>query len=256
GIAYPYPVPYLGPHLAPAYPSYYYAPQPQPQHWAPSVAAPYHSPYHSPYHWSAQHTYPAGGPAFSPHGYASYTQPLSWHTPLPSWLAPSYESRVVGANKRIGFTYGFGDGPTGKQMHVGFHFNGRFRTLRFGLYPSATRPFFVQTHSGYLHAAPAPAWPPAVPWQAAPAVHHAGALNRQAGATAALRPWHVVLGMEQHGATVELVTLRYRLKKHRLDANGAGNRPALLELQAAYENALQELAARASHEPGAAANRA
>lgn len=233
---YSYPAPYFGPHLAPAYAAYSYTPQP---HWSPHLAAPYYTPYQ----WSAQHTYPAGSPVFSPQGYAAYTQPGPWQPPLPDWLAPSYQSRVVGANSRIGFTYGFGDGPTGKQMHVGFHFNGRFHTLRFGLYPSATRPFFVQSHRGYMQAAPA--WPPAEPWHGSTHAYRPAAVDGHAGATAAHRPWHAVLEIPEDRATLEWVTLRYRLKKRRLEANGAASRPAILELQAAYESALQALSERA-----------
>ncbi|MCR4469749.1 MULTISPECIES: hypothetical protein [unclassified Burkholderia] len=233
---YPYPAPHFGPYLAPAYAPYSCMPQ---SHWSPHLAAPYYTPYH----WSAQHTYPAGSPVFSPQGYTAYTRPRPWQPLLPDWLAPSCQSRVVGANSRIGFTYGFGDGPNGKQMHVGFHFNGRFHTLHFGLYPSATRPFFVQSHRGYMQAAPT--WLPAAPWHGSVHAYEPAAVSGHAGATAAHRPWHAVLEIPEDRATLELVTLRYRLKKRRLEANGAGSRPAILELQAAYESALQALSARA-----------
>lgn len=185
---------------------------------------------------------------------------------------PSYHSRVVGANSRFGFTYGSGDGPVGKQMHIGFHFNGRFRTLSFGLYPSASRPFFVSTHSGRMNAMPPPAWPSAAPWHTPPAYHYGPAAHgyhaayAPGGAAAAgsnqriegqpaqasdhsasaspARPWHTVLGVPPEHATLELVTLRYKLKKRLLNPEATGGKMALLELQAAYRSALEALATR------------
>ncbi|CAN7575435.1 hypothetical protein ACTJLC_09955 [Paraburkholderia sp. 22099] len=274
--AYPYPVPYFGPHLGPSYASYAsYAYAPHMQPWA----APYHAPYHSNWNWTAQHTHPATASAFSPHGYAAYTQPQHWQ-PQPTWGMPSYHSRVVGANSRFGFSYGSGDGPVGKQMHIGFHFNGRFRTLSFGLYPSATRPFFVSTQSGRMNATP-PAWPSAAPWHTPPAYHYgpaahghhaayaasgaAAASNQRAegepaqvaGHTAgahAARPWHTVLGVPQDQATVEFVTRRYFSKKRVLNPETASGKIALLELRAAYESAMEALAVRASLEETPRAN--
>lgn len=266
--AHPYAVPYFVPHPGPSYASYAshaYAPHMQP--WA----APYHAPYHSNWNWTAQHTHPATASAFSPHGYAAYTQPQHWQ-PQPSWSMPSYHSRVVGANSRGGFTYGSGDGPVGKQMHIGFHFNGRFRTLSFGLYPSASRPFFVSTHSGRMNAMPPPVWPSAAPWHTPPAYHYgpaapgyhaayapsgaaaagsnqriegqpAQASDHSASASPA-RPWHAVLGVPPEHATLELVTLRYKLKKRLLNQEATGGKVALLELQAAYRSALEALTAR------------
>lgn len=261
--AHPYAVPYFVPHPGPSYASYAsYAYAPHMQPWA----APYHAPYHSNWNWTAQHTHPATASAFSPHGYAAYTQPQHWQ-PQPSWSMPSYHSRVVGANSRFGFTYGSGDGPVGRQMHIGFHFNGRFRTLSFGLYPSASRPFFVSTHSGRMNA-----MPPAAPWHTPPAYHYgpaahayhpayapigapaagsnqriegqpAQASDHSASASQA-RPWHTVLGVPPEHASLELVTLRYKLKKRLLDPEATGGKVALLELQAAYRSALEALAAR------------
>lgn len=262
--AHPYAVPYFVPHPGPSYASHAYAPHMQP--WA----APYHAPYHSNWNWAAQHTHPTTASAFSPHGYAAYTQPQHWQ-PQPSWSMPSYHSRVVSANSRFGFTYGSGDGPVGKQMHVGFHFNGRFRTLSFGLYPSASRPFFVSTHSGRMNAMP-PVGPSAAPWHTPPAYHYgpfahghhaahaasdaptAGSNQRIEGQPALAyahtasaspaRPWHTVLGVSPEHATLELVTLRYKLKKRLLNQEVTGDKVALLELQAAYRSALEALAAR------------
>ncbi|MCP2090015.1 UNVERIFIED_ORG: hypothetical protein J2Y81_006102 [Paraburkholderia sediminicola] len=259
--AHPYAVPYFVPNPGPSYASYAshaYAPHMQP--WA----APCHAPYYSNWNWTAQHTHPAMASAFSPHGYAAYTQPQHWQ-PQPSWSMPSYHSRVVGANSRFGFTYGSGDGPVGKQMHIGFHFNGRFRTLSFGLYPSASRPFFVSTHSGRMNAMPPPVWPSSAPWHTPPAYHYgpaahgyhaayavsgAAAQGQPAqvadhpGSASPVRPWHTVLGVPQEHATLELVMQRYNLKKRLLNPTTAHGKVTLLELQAAYRNALEALAAR------------
>ncbi|CAB3797989.1 hypothetical protein [Paraburkholderia caffeinilytica] len=259
--AHPYAVPYFVPHPGRSYASYAshaYAPHMQP--WA----APCHAPYYSNWNWTAQHTHPAMASAFSPHGYAAYTQPQHWQ-PQPSWSMPSYHSRLVGANSRFGFTYGSGDGPVGKQMHIGFHFNGRFRTLSFGLYPSASRPFFVSTHSGRMNAMPPPVWPSAAPWHTPPAYHYgpaahgyhaayavsgAAAQGQPAqvadhpGSASPVRPWHTVLGVPQEHATLELVMQRYNLKKRLLNPTTAHGKVALLELQAAYRSALETLAAR------------
>lgn len=250
----PFPAPYLGPHLAPVYTSVYTPSYHAP--YQPHLADVYQVPYHAPYHWRAQHTYPASDLAFCAHGYAPYAQQLAWHAPLPGWLAPTYQSRVVGANSRIGFTYGFGDGPTGKQMHVGFHFNGRFRTLRFGLYPSATRPLFVETHSGRMQAAPAPAWPFAMPGHPAAPAYRPPAALPCVGAIGAGRAWHAVLGMREDDATVDTVRLQYRRKRQHLLANPSANRFALVELHVAYQNALDALSQRAASEPDEATNRA
>ncbi|WP_141667422.1 hypothetical protein [Burkholderia cepacia] len=248
GVAYPYAVPYFAPH--PPHPYGAYA-----QHM--HGCAPLNSaPNYPPYHWSTQHhphPHTTGGLTFSPHGYAAYTQPLQkWQAPSHNWNTPSYHSHVIGANSRFGFCYGFGDGPTGEQMHFGFHFNGRFRTLHFGTRPSASRPFFVQTQSGYMRAGPPPVSQPAAPWQlpttrphgVAPQDSHQGAVGEHAGAMTSPRPWHQVLGVSERHSTLELVTLGYRFQKRRLESNGNSNGAALIELETAYHNALQVLVAR------------
>ncbi|WP_156444553.1 hypothetical protein [Burkholderia sp. MSMB1826] len=244
GVAYPYAVPYLAPH-----PPYSYSPYvPHMHSWAPLPSAPN---YPRTQHYPHPHT--AGGSTFSPHGYAAYTQPLQrWQVPSHNWNTPSYHSHVVGANSRFGFCYGFGDGPTGEQMHVGFHFNGRFRTLHFGTRPSASRPFFVQTQSGYMRAGPPPVSQPAAPWQlptawphgVGPQDSHQGAVGEHAATMTSPRPWHQVLGVSEQHSTLELVTLGYRFQKRRLESNENGNRAALIELETAYHNALQVLVAR------------
>lgn len=250
----PHPAASSGPYPPPDTRPHWHAPQPH--YWRPPVAATYHAPYH----WSAQHTYHASGQAISPHGYTSYRRPLPWHAPLPRWQAPYYHSRIVGAHSRFGFSYGFGEGHGGSQMHVGFHFNGRFHTLRFGLFPNATRPFFVEADRGYLHTPPAPAWSPpprAHGTSYASAFYATAAINQNASTTVASRPWRATLGIREQDATLETVTRRYDARKQYMAQHPSADNPAkLAELEAAYHEALQALSVDSADEHAEAAGHA
>lgn len=179
------------------------------------------------------------------------------HAPAaqPDWSVPTYHNWVVGAKRRFGFAFGGGDGPNGTQMHAGFHFNGRFHSLTFGLYPSATKPFFVSTHSGRMNTphtsvralAQHPYLPPRS-YQSSPTPVTLGGMDPArdpAAYSRASRPWTQILGITDEHATLQLVTQRYREKRRRLlNADGPTNWVALLELAVAHENALKALMTR------------
>ncbi|KKB63283.1 hypothetical protein WM40_12305 [Robbsia andropogonis] len=233
------------PQFATPYP----APYGQAMHWPawhPQFATPYQAPSH--WQWTASHGNDVMSPSYFHHAYQGYAPAVQ-----PSWAVPTYHNWVVGAKRRFGLAFGGGDGPNGAQMHAGFHFNGRFHLFTFGLYPSATKPFFLSTQSGRMHPPHTPAlaqhpYPPPQSYQANPLHITRGGtdpVHDPAAYARASRPWTTVLGITEEHATSQLITQRYREKRRRLlNTDGPTNWVGFLELAVARENALKALAAR------------
>ncbi len=115
-----------------------------------------HSAYARARGYSSHHAFPrpshgyAGAYAaghFAASGYPRYVRT--------AWRGPGYFTHAFDVGRLLGFTYGFAQTAHGARMHLGFHFNGRFHTLHFGMYPNTPSPLFATLHSGYMHAMPA-----------------------------------------------------------------------------------------------------